>query len=68
MPLDNFDLRHLIAVNIGAVIMTWMISFQESAVVDKRLRPKDLHDARWDTTLGAVLTRARGAVASILSA
>ena len=68
MPLDNFDFRYLIAANIGAVIMPWMIFFQQSAVVDKRLRPKDLHGARWDTALGAVLTQAIMAAVLITAA
>lgn len=68
MPLDNFDFRYLIAANIGAVIMPWMIFFQQSAVVDKRLRPKDLHHARWDTALGAVLTQAIMAAVLITAA
>jgi len=47
----------LIASNIGAVIMPWMIFYQQSAVVDKGLTTKDLGFARFDTALGAVLTQ-----------
>ncbi|HEX3452788.1 MAG TPA: divalent metal cation transporter, partial [Solirubrobacteraceae bacterium] len=56
-PLGNRDYLLLIAGNIGAVIMPWMIFYQQSATVDKGLRPKDLPFARVDTALGAVLTQ-----------
>ena len=57
-PLGNREYLLLIAGNIGAVIMPWMIFYQQSATVDKGLRPKDLAFARIDTALGAVLTQA----------
>jgi Mn2+/Fe2+ NRAMP family transporter len=41
---------------IGAVIMPWMIYYQQSAVVDKKLTEKDLPLERWDTGIGAVVT------------
>jgi NRAMP (natural resistance-associated macrophage protein)-like metal ion transporter len=47
----------LSAANIGAVIMPWMIFYQQSAVADKRLRPEHLSAARWDTAAGAVVTQ-----------
>jgi Mn2+/Fe2+ NRAMP family transporter len=47
----------LVAGNIGAVIMPWMIFYQQSATVDKGLRPKDLTLARVDTAIGAVFTQ-----------
>jgi Mn2+/Fe2+ NRAMP family transporter len=56
-PLGNRDYLLLVAGNIGAVIMPWMIFYQQSATVDKGLRPKDLGFARVDTALGAVLTQ-----------
>ena len=34
-----------------------MIFYQQSATVDKRLRPNDVPAARWDTASGAVLTQ-----------
>jgi Mn2+/Fe2+ NRAMP family transporter len=48
----------LIASNIGAVIMPWMIFYQQSAVVDKGLKQRDLGYARADTALSSVLTQA----------
>ncbi|MDB5071088.1 MAG: putative Manganese transporter of the family [Candidatus Eremiobacteraeota bacterium] len=56
-PLGNRDYLLLIAGNIGAVIMPWMIFYQQSATVDKGLRAKDLKPARIDTAIGAVLTQ-----------
>ena len=57
MPLDNKDYLYLVAANIGAVIMPWMIFYQQSAVADKKLRPEHYRDARWDTAIGAVITQ-----------
>lgn len=56
-PWRDPGYRYLVAANIGAVIMPWMIFFQQSAVVDKRLRPEHLKAARWDTAAGSVLTQ-----------
>ena len=56
-PLGDRTYLLLIASNIGAVIMPWMIFYQQSAVVDKRLGPGDLGYARLDTAIGSVLTQ-----------
>jgi Mn2+/Fe2+ NRAMP family transporter len=56
-PLGNRDYLLLVAGNIGAVIMPWMIFYQQSATVDKGLRVKDLGPARIDTAIGAILTQ-----------
>lgn len=48
----------LIAANIGAVIMPWMIYFQQSAVVARRLvTDKDLAEERTQTLFGSILTQ-----------
>lgn len=57
MPLHDKDYLYLVAANIGAVLMPWMIFYQQSAVADKKLRPEHYKDARWDTALGAVMTQ-----------
>jgi Mn2+/Fe2+ NRAMP family transporter len=54
---ENRAFLYLIAANIGAVIMPWMIFYQQSAVADKKLRPEHFTAARWDTAIGAVLTQ-----------
>src|SRR5579883_2232219 len=50
-PVGNPSYLYLVAANIGAVIMPWMIFYQQSAVVDKRLRPEHYAAARWDTAI-----------------
>ena len=57
IPYRNADYMYLAAANIGAVIMPWMVFYQQSAVADKRLRPEHLAAARWDTAIGALLTQ-----------
>ena len=48
---------YLVAANIGAVIMPWMVFYQQSAVVEKKLTIDDLPAARWDTAFGAIITQ-----------
>ncbi len=48
---------YFVTANIGAVIMPWMIFYQQSAIADKGLRPEHYRDARWDTAIGAVVTQ-----------
>jgi len=57
VPVFNGQYEYLVAANIGAVIMPWMVFYQQSAVADKRLEPKHFHAARWDTAIGAVITQ-----------
>ena len=57
IPYTNKNYLYLLAGNIGAVIMPWMIFYQQSAVVDKGLKIKHLNIARFDTALGAVVTQ-----------
>jgi Mn2+/Fe2+ NRAMP family transporter len=57
IPYRNPDYLYLSAANIGAVVMPWMVFYQQSAVADKRLRPEHLTAARWDTAVGALITQ-----------
>ena len=57
VPYKNSEYLFLFAANIGAVIMPWMIFYQQSAVVDKGLKPMHLKAARWDTAIGAIITQ-----------
>jgi Mn2+/Fe2+ NRAMP family transporter len=57
IPVANHDYMYLVAANIGAVIMPWMVFYQQSAVADKKLRPEHFTAARWDTALGALVTQ-----------
>lgn len=56
-PLGNRAYLYLATANIGAVIMPWMVFYQQSAVIEKRLRPEHLKALRWETAGGAVLTQ-----------
>ena len=57
IPFHNPGYLYLAAANVGAVIMPWMVFYQQSAVVDKKLRPAHLKMARIDTAIGAVITQ-----------
>lgn len=56
-PANKKQYLYLTAANIGAVIMPWMIFYQQSAVIDKGLKIKDIKYSRWDTAIGAFITQ-----------
>ena len=56
-PLGSKDYIWLIAANAGAVIMPWMIYYQQSATVDKNLCKKDVKLAETDTLIGSIATQ-----------
>ncbi len=58
VPLHDSSYVLLLAANVGAVIMPWMIFYQQGAVIDKGLGPSDIRSERRDTAVGAVLTQA----------
>jgi Mn2+/Fe2+ NRAMP family transporter len=57
IPWQEPKYLYLVAANIGAVIMPWMVFYQQSAVVEKKLTLADLPAARLDTGIGAILTQ-----------
>jgi Mn2+/Fe2+ NRAMP family transporter len=57
IPFRDNGYLYLAAANIGAVIMPWMIFYQQSAVVEKGLKTQHLTWARLETGLGAVVTQ-----------
>lgn len=57
IPWKEPKYLYLVAANIGAVIMPWMVFYQQSAVVEKQLTVDDLPAARWDTAFGAIVTQ-----------
>ncbi len=57
IPWKDPKYLYLAAANIGAVIMPWMVFYQQSAVVEKKLTTADLPAARWDTAIGAIVTQ-----------
>jgi Mn2+/Fe2+ NRAMP family transporter len=67
LPTGNrFDIMLLILSDIGATVTPWMLFFQQSAVVDKGMQPRDIPAARIDTMLGTVLASVFG-IAAILA-
>lgn len=66
MPVRDSAYLYLVAANIGAVIMPWMIFYQQSAVADKKLRPCHYRHAQYDTAFGSVI--AQGVMAAVLIA
>ena len=50
------ELFFLLMANIGTTIAPWMLFFQQSSVVDKGLREKDIKNGKIDTAIGAFLT------------
>jgi Mn2+/Fe2+ NRAMP family transporter len=57
IPLTQSNYVFLLAANVGAVIMPWMIFYQQGAVVDKHWNASHLKAARWDTGIGSVVTQ-----------
>src|ERR1700733_1805301 len=56
----------LMLATIGATVTPWMLFFQQSAVVDKGMQPRDINAGRFDTILGVVLA-STFAIAAILA-
>jgi Mn2+/Fe2+ NRAMP family transporter len=68
IPFKDSGYWYLAAANVGAVIMPWMVFYQQSAVVDKKLGLEHLKMARLDTVIGAVLTQVIMASVVIITA
>lgn len=57
-PLEDRHFLEIITANIGAVIMPWMIYFQQSAVVARRMQTSaELEAERVHTFFGSTLTQ-----------
>ena len=57
VPLNHPQYLYMLAANVGAVIMPWMIFYQQGAVIEKGLTVKNLKHSRWDTLGGSILTQ-----------
>ncbi len=71
VPILNHEYLNLIAANVGAVIMPWMIFYQQSAIVDKGLCcscEENYNCCRWDTAVGSVFAQVVMAGALVLTA
>src|SRR6202451_4258094 len=63
---SRYEILLLILATIGATVTPWMLFFQQSAVVDKGMQPRDINAGRFDTILGVVLASVC-AIAAILA-
>src|ERR1700683_3740141 len=67
LPTGNhYEIVLLILATIGATVTPWMLFFQQSAVVDKGMQPRDINAGRFDTILGVLLASVF-AIAAILA-
>ncbi len=67
LPKGNqSEILLLILADIGATVTPWMLFFQQSAVVDKGMQPRDIKAGQFDTLLGVVLAATFG-IAAILA-
>jgi Mn2+/Fe2+ NRAMP family transporter len=53
-PFGQAGYLDLVVATVGAVIMPWMLFYQQAATVDKGLGLDDLRAARWETLIGAI--------------
>ena len=63
---NQYEILVLILATIGATVTPWMLFFQQSAVVDKGMQPRDINAGRFDTILGVLLASVF-AIAAILA-
>ncbi|MGQ2358254.1 NRAMP family divalent metal transporter [Pediococcus pentosaceus] len=57
IPWHNSSYIYLVAANVGAVIMPWMIFYQQGAVVDKNLGVESINKEKHDTFVGTLVTQ-----------
>ena len=68
IPFHDPKYVWIVFASMGAVIMPWMVFFQQGSVVERRLGPQDLAAARLDTAFGAILTQLVMAAALVAAA
>jgi Mn2+/Fe2+ NRAMP family transporter len=56
-PISNIEFGNLVTANIGAVIMPWMLAYQQSACALERNSVDELQDRRFETKVGSVVTQ-----------
>lgn len=57
IPWADPKYLYLAAANVGAVSMPWMVFYQQTSIAEKGLTAGDLHAARIDTAIGAIVTQ-----------
>lgn len=55
-PYGNSGYMYLLAANIGAVIMPWMIFYQAGASVEKKIERSSLRSHKLETVIGALVS------------
>lgn len=56
-PFEDTEWTSLLAANVGAVVMPWMLFYQQSAICDKGMPEEDLGLERVDTFVGTVVAQ-----------
>lgn len=57
MPWADMNYNVLLSGNIGAVIMPWMLYYQQSSIVQKKMKASKIAYSRADTAIGATLAQ-----------
>jgi NRAMP (natural resistance-associated macrophage protein)-like metal ion transporter len=57
IPWQHSSYIYLVAANVGAVIMPWMIFYQQGAVIDKKLSVDSIPKEKHDTFVGTLITQ-----------
>jgi NRAMP (natural resistance-associated macrophage protein)-like metal ion transporter len=57
IPWRHSSYVYLVAANVGAVIMPWMIFYQQGAVIDKKLGVESIVKEKHDTFVGTMITQ-----------
>jgi Mn2+/Fe2+ NRAMP family transporter len=71
LPFKDHAYFTLIAANVGAIIMPWMIFYQQGAIVEKGLYcscEDNYQCCRWDTAIGSVFAQIIMIAALVLTA
>merc|ERR1719258_1011404 len=63
-PINNGDFGNLVTANIGAVIMPWMLAYQQSACALERNSVDELQNHRFETKIGSFITQ--GVMSAVL--
>merc|ERR1711937_222750 len=63
-PIQDGDFGNLVTANIGAVIMPWMLAYQQSACALERNSVEELQDRRLETKIGSAITQ--GVMSAVL--
>merc|ERR1719379_3316348 len=63
-PITDGEFGNLVTANIGAVIMPWMLAYQQSACALERNSVDELQNHRFETKIGSFITQ--GVMSAVL--